>query len=129
MLESESKGTCMLGVSEGNCVNKACFAVNEEAVTGVYTDVSVGGVDPNGWTALHLAAHCGKSNPSVDLNSTAEFFTPGDLYAVKRLLDAGASIEAKGPNSWTALHLASKRGETSDFVEHTVLRMHLSQVD
>jgi len=62
--------------------------------SGAVVDV----VDANGWTPLALAAHEGTSPSSA---------SPGHMEVVRRLLDAGARINATTSMRRTALHLAA----------------------
>jgi uncharacterized protein len=88
----------------------------------------LGELSGDGWTPLHLAAFFAEEGVAAELlargaavdarstNSTAN--TPlhaalagrGDAAVVRRLVEAGADVNARGGAGWTPLHLAASRG-------------------
>lgn len=85
----------------------------------------------DGWTPLHLAAFFAEEGVAAELlgrgadvharstNATAN--TPlhaalagrADAAVVRRLVEAGADVNARGGGGWTPLHLAASRGSVA----------------
>jgi ankyrin repeat protein len=88
---------------------------------------------PNGWTALHIAAGLNKPNMAAALRDKganlnikdSSSHTPLHVAAGLHRVDVidtllpSADTEVKGPNQWTALHVAAE----SDFNDVTFLLM------
>jgi len=85
-------------------------------------------VSPDGWTALHLAAHFGQldsirlllargadvaavSKNAIRNEPLQAAVASGEVEAARLLLDAGAAVDARSHGQFTALHIAAENGD------------------
>ena len=106
----------------------------EEFAAAVRSAPDVNARDKKGWTALHIAAFGGTSDniaalleagSDVNARTTAKGFTPLHIAAgfgtrypemITALLNAGANVEARDKNGWTALRFAAAAGGTLETI-------------